>query len=230
MQQPSAPVDTSATIPFSTNPPAGFCVSNDECVAGRALSFAQATDPAGSQYAVDLIADGVNIPTFPGMTASSTSDAWINTAGVLHSISIEYLTDVRTSPQLQYYSIQVNASAPLVPAATGITLVHGMNPSLVIAVGGSGLNAAMVPGIDRFSVTRCVTASPYQRTVALPVTGVAVTSSAITLQLAGIVNVGDTVTMSYAPLWPGISPYEISAQDANGNLLSAITAGPVTVS
>jgi Putative flagellar system-associated repeat len=226
MPQPSEPVYTSSAIPFSPAIPAGFYNSDNQSITGP-ISFSQPLDPAGSGYSVNLTANGVNVPTFPGMTLTTGSQTWNNVAGVVHWISIDYWTRFRISPQLQYYTIQYDTSVPVIPAVASITCVHGINPTMVISTNGSALNPAFVPAPTAFSITHTPTIN--NSLAGFPVTSVAVTSNSITLQLSGAIAAGDALSLNYTPTFPGQPPYPISAQDAIGNLLAAITAAIVTV-
>jgi hypothetical protein len=232
MTLPGPPVQNWPTIPFTENVPIGWFNFDDQCVTS-ALAFTQPLDPAGTGFNVTLIASGVSgqVPSFSGMTSQDYS-GYNNTAGMLNYVSVEYGTNYRVSPQVQYYSVTQDPGAPLVPCVTSLTLTHGMNPSLVITIGGSGLNPAIVPDVSRFSVLRAPS-EPSLITVpasSLPVRAVELTSSSITLSLAGTVSLNDLVTLSHSPLFPGQSPYPLSAQDSIGNLLAAITNASVTVS
>jgi hypothetical protein len=98
---------------------------------------------------------------------------------------------------------------------------------MVINTNGSALNPAFVPAPTTFSITHAPTVT--NSLTGFPVTGVAVTSNSITLTLSGAIAAGDSLSLNYTPTTPGQPPYPISAQDASGNLLAAITGAIVTI-
>jgi hypothetical protein len=216
------------TIRFTPNLPAGFNQCEDQSICGP-LAFSQPADPAGSGFMGAFTANGINIPTFPGMTLAPGSGSWNNTAGTVNSVQIKYQPP--WCPE-QYYSFSANATTATIPCVTSITCVHGSNPTVVINTGGSALNTEYVPDVSRFSVQRTPGTPPPVTPGAsnLVVTGVALTSDSITLSLQGTIFSNDVVTLSYAPLQPGTPPYDLSVQDSNANLLAAITGAAVTVS
>ncbi len=189
------------------------------------LAFSMAANPLGSYLAdVELVADGVHAPTFPGMTQaplSVNSLAYNNTAGLVHAITFSW---DYASAAATYTITSISASA--IPAVTGLTLAHGSNPVLTISVGGASLNTEFVPPASTFSLTLAPTTF---NSGALGVKAVSVSANQVQLALVGKVNAGDTVTLSYAADFPGVAPYGLSAQDASGNLLAALIAAPVTV-
>jgi hypothetical protein len=229
--QPNAIVFQPATILFSPAIPVGYWVSDTQCVCGP-LVFSQPLDPAGCSFAVDLVANGTNEPTFPNMTAASWSQPWLNTPGAVNSVSIGYETRITGFPATQSYGIQnFPSSGKVLACVISIECVHGNNPTITISTGGLALNPEYVPNVSRFAVTRIAgNAPPETPSTAIVVATVSLTSSSITLSLQEAVEATDVVTLSYAPLWPGLPPYDLSVTDTNGNLLAAITNASVTVS
>jgi len=214
---------SAASTPFSTTVPLNsFVRMPDQSVAGAVLAFTPAASPvANGSCTFRLTADGTHAPTFAGFTAANGSAGWSNTAGAVNLINFNY--DGTTS----WYSIfqTVPTSAP---AVTGLGVVHGSNPTITLTIGGTGLNAAIVPPASAFalSTTQGATINPNQ---------VSVTADSITLGLVGTVNLGDTVTLSYTPpvlsadvLAPGAKPG--AAQDASGTYLAAFASASVAVS
>ena len=137
------------TIAFTPNLPAGFVQCEDQCVTGP-LAFSQPLDPAGTGAMMFLVANGVNEPTFPGMTQAAGSSPWNNEPGAINGLEIVFKP---LFSSLQQYSFSETIfGSTIVPCVTAISCVHGLNPTIVIATGGSALNPASVPDPLRFSV------------------------------------------------------------------------------
>jgi len=194
-----------------------------QCVTGP-IAFSMSLDPIyGSNCTLSLTADGTHTPTFTGFTEASSSAAWNDTAGVVNVISFSWA--VKASGPT--YSISVPSTTPI-PAIASLSVPHGANPTLTITTNGAALSTAYVPAPPTFKVTRAATF--LNSNTELPVSSVSLSANQIQLVLSGIIGAGDSVSLSYTPTFPGQSPYPISAQDASGNLLAAITAASVTVS
>jgi len=208
-------------IAFNTSAPSGTTAMPRQCVVGP-LAFSIAQDLSfGSYCGFELVADGSHTPTFPGMTEASFSLNWSNRTGVLHSMSLYYGAQ-DSGPS---YSIDVIGPTPI-PAVTSLAVAHGENPVVEIGIGGASLSTAFVPAPTQFSISRAPT---LLNGSTLAVTSVAVSANQIALTLSGTISLGDVVTLSYAPPYPGQPAYPVAAQDGSGNLLAGFT-GTVTVS
>ena len=214
--------DIGSLIPFSTTIPLGATAATympAQSVCGP-LAFSPGASPVvGAQCSVRLTADGVHVPTFPGFTVSSSG--YNNTLGVVN-VAIFRMS---SSPVvIVAQDGGVNAPSILRPGISSLSLIHGANPTLTIAVGGvAPLNTAAVPAASAFTVNA---------TQGATVGGVSVSANAITLTLAGNVALGDTVTVTYSPpvLNSPLAHLSVPIRDTNGNQLAAFTSASVTVS
>lgn len=104
-------------IPFSASVPltGRQLLMETETVTG-AIAFTVASGAvSGASATVDLVADGVNTPTFAGMFPTNGSAAYLNVAGAINSLSFYRANDVT------WYSITNNAAAYSETYAVAVT-------------------------------------------------------------------------------------------------------------
>jgi len=145
-----------------------------------AVSFTAASGAvAGGWAQLTLIADGTNTPSFPAAwKAAYGSQAWTNTAGVVHVVTIWY------DGFFYWYSIAPGAST-----VYGLTL-HSLyvdGTSLVMS-SNIAMSTAATPAASCFTVTA--------GGATIAVSSVTIASTYIILTLASPVTYGQTVTLT----------------------------------
>lgn len=90
---------------------------------------------AGASATIELIANGANVPTFAGITASGS---WVNTANAVNRIHFECLPSGAGSALAFYARISQPTGSP----AAGVTSVAGKTGAVTLDKGDVGLGAA----------------------------------------------------------------------------------------
>jgi hypothetical protein len=217
-------------VPFNqTIPLSGGFRMPAQAVAGP-LTFTPGANPllsGNGSCRVLLTANGSNVPSFAAFgSAPPQNGAWVNTAGAVNLCIFGF--------DGTNYNVSIWQGGPgfpegipvQAPSVASVSLIHGLNPQLTIATGGSALNPGIVPPASAFSLVDTDGATVGGKVVS-------VTANSVVLQLAGTVALGDVLTLNYTPPTTGSyfgAGQRGPLQDANGNLLAAFAGAPVTVS
>lgn len=174
VSESSATLSTSIDLSMT----GGYYVGPKDC-RGVVAFTAAAGAVAGGWAQLTLVADGTNTPSFPATwKAAYGSQAWTNTAGVVHVVTIWY------DGFFYWYSISPGAST-----VYGLTM-HSLyvdGTSLVMS-SNIAMSTAATPAASCFTVTA--------NGSAVTVSSVTIASTYIILTLASPVTYGQTVTLT----------------------------------
>lgn len=142
------PIAFSAAVPFN----AGKSVMPRTAVSG-AIAFTVNSSGAadGNSAEVELISDGTNVPTFPGMAEWASSFGYDNSQAGLRN-----LVQFFRSGGLYYYAISqplVNTPIDFVAPTAGAAAVENATPAVINLVIGEAADTAAAPSAASFTVS-----------------------------------------------------------------------------
>lgn len=146
----TATVTAVANIPFNSNVPLGATSVMDLKVVTGPIVFSPTNPTSGYICIAELIADGINVPTYSGFEEHSSSALYLNTAGYTNLIQFFVIGSRK------YYSISqpvnqtvTDVTAPVLTSA----IVANATPTKLALLFNEALNTGFVPAASAFTVT-----------------------------------------------------------------------------
>jgi hypothetical protein len=137
------------SIPFSTAVPLGGSVVMEKKAVNGALTFVPSGATSGGVCVAEMLADGVNAPSFAAFEEHSSSSGWLNTAGFTNLVQF-FCIGTRN-----YFSVSqplVQVAPDLMPPTVASAIVAAASPG-VLSIGFSeALASGFVPTAGAFTV------------------------------------------------------------------------------
>ncbi|QYG08058.1 fibronectin type III domain-containing protein [Janthinobacterium sp. PAMC25594] len=192
------------SIPFSAAVPlGGGSVVMEKKVVSGALTFVPSGAISGGVCVAEMLADGVNAPSFAAFEEHSSSSGWLNTAGFTNLVQF-FCIGTRN-----YFSV----SQPLVQGAPDLT------PPTVA----SAIVAAALPGVLSVGFSEALASGFVPTASAFTVDGHAVTAVALRAAFVDLTVAPAFVSGEAARTAAYVQPGSGGLRDAAGNLVASFS-------